>query len=119
MLKKYVEWSRKIGKRKQTNLEEYDDDEYDENELAKVPLMEKYVKQHLECFIYLSKLYVSFFDEFIDNDSFVQFIEDRCNILGLIDDSIDIDIIINNKNEVLQYVKDIHKCYLENGKLCE
>ena len=58
----------------------------------------------------MSKLYVSFLDELIDNDdNFVQFI----------DNSIDIDVIINNKNEVLQYVKDIHKCYLENGKLCE
>ena len=93
------------GKRKRANL--------DENGLAKVPLMEKYVKQHLECFIYLSKLYVSFFYEFMDNDNFVQFIEDRRNILGLIDNSIDIDIIINNKNE------DIHRCYLENGKSCK
>ena len=82
-------------------------------------MTEKYVKQHLECFTYLSKLYISFIDEFIDNDNnFIQFIEDCCNILGLIDGCIDIDIIIN-KNKVLQYVKDIHKCYLENEKSCK
>ena len=61
---------------------------------------------------YLSRLYISFIDEFIDNDNnCIQFIEDHCKILGLIDDCIDIDIIINNKNKVLQYVKDIHKCF--------
>ena len=65
------------------SVEEYDDD-YDK-ELAKVNLTEKYIKQHLECFTYMSKLYISFVDEFIDNDNnFIQFIEDRHNILGLI-----------------------------------
>ena len=34
-------------KRKWVNFEEYDDN-YDEDELAKVPLTETYVKQHLE-----------------------------------------------------------------------
>ena len=83
-------------------------------------MTEKYVKQHLECFTHLSKLLVSLFDEFIDNeDNFIKFIEDRHNILSLIDKSIDIDIIINNKNELIQYIKDIHKCYLENCKSCE
>ena len=99
------------------NIEEYHDN-YD-NELVKVDLMEKYIKQHLECFTYLSKLYISFVDEFIDNDNnFIQLIEDLRNILDLIDNSMDIDIIIN-KNKVLQYVKDIHKCYLDNDKSCK
>ena len=68
----------------------------------------------------MSKLYVSFVDEFNDiDDNFINFIEKHCNILGLIDDSIDINVIINNKNKLLQYVKDIHKCYLDNDKLCK
>ena len=52
--------------------------------LQKSIWQEKYVEQHLECFTYLSKLYISFVDEFIDNDNnFIQFIEDHRYILGL------------------------------------
>ena len=57
----------------QVEQEYDDDDEYDEDKLAKVPLTEKYVKEHLECIIYLSKLFFTCFDEFIHNeDSFIQ-----------------------------------------------